>query len=50
MPQDCSDVKEFRGSPHFAQWRISAWEVLVNGSNAPIPVGLLAQALFSVLW
>ena len=49
MLQDCSDVKEFRGSLHFAQWRISAWEVLVDGSNAPIPVGLLVQALFRAL-
>ena len=49
IPQDCSDVKEFRGSLHFAQRRISAWEVLVNGSNASIPVGLLARALFRAL-
>ena len=49
MLQDCSDVKEFRGSLHFAQLRISASGVLAHGSNAPIPVGLLAQALFRSL-
>ena len=49
MLQDCSDVKEFRGSLHCAQRRISAREVLVNGSSAPIPVGLLVQSLFGTI-
>ena len=47
MLQDCSDVKEFRGSLHALSG--ASPQVLVNGSSAPIPVGLLVQSLFGTI-
>ena len=47
--QDISEAKEIRGSLHHAQWRISAWGILVGGPGSLIPVGLFAQALFRAI-
>ena len=49
MLQDLEDMRSFRGSMHFAQWRLSAWSVMVSGSSATTPVGLFLQALFDAL-
>ena len=49
MLRDASDMEGFRGSLHFAQWRIPTSEVFVRVSSSPIPVGLFAQALFRAL-
>ena len=46
MIQDLADMRSFRGSLHFAQWRLSAWNVMISGSSVMIPVGLFVQALF----
>ena len=42
-------MQQFRCSSHFAQWRISAWEIVDSGSSSPIPAGLLLQALSRAL-
>ena len=49
MLQDLADMRSFRGSLHFAQWRLSAWNVMISGSSVMAPVGLFAQALFDAL-
>ena len=46
MLQDLADMRSFRGSMHFAQWRLSAWNVMISGSSAMVPVGLFVQTLF----
>ena len=36
---DLGDTKTVRGSLDFAQWRVSAWEVIAADSDAHIPAG-----------
>ena len=46
--QDLADMREYRGSLDFAQWRISAWEVRVLPTNNALPVGNLLRLLYAV--
>ena len=47
--QDFADSRKFRGSAKCSQWRISAWEVMLAGSNSSIPAGRSFQGLFRAL-
>ena len=45
--QDLIDMRQYRGSFDFAQWRISAWEARALPTQVAIPVGHLVQILYS---
>ena len=47
LAQDIVDMREYRGSFDFAQWRISAWEVRALPTQVAVPVGHLIRILYS---
>ena len=49
LAQDLIDMRMVRGFPESAPCRNSAWEVMISGADASIPVGIFSQIHSKVL-